>query len=272
MKLRVMSDLHLEFHDGKWMQEFDIPAMDDDKNTVLVLPGDVHSYKHLAAVYERFAPRFKAIVGVFGNHEYWKGSIVNAVSKVQAQIEHLDNVFLLDRSIVEIDDVTFVGATLWANFDNLNQLAMYDASLKMNDYKKIRTGSVAAPYVRKLKPVETAQIHLQDKDFIFKSVSDLKAQGRKVVVVTHHLPSYLCIAEKYQQKYTGRPYRNGAYASELFEDVADSKPDLWIHGHTHESNDVMVADTRVVCNPRGYVNEAPSDLNSNFDPLFMVDV
>lgn len=272
MKLRIMSDLHLEFHDGKWEQEFDIPAMDDDKDTVLVLPGDIHNAKQLAKVYERFAPRFKAIVGVFGNHEYYKRSIVNAIDKVQAQIGHLDNVHLLDQTTVEIDDVVFVGATLWAGFDNLNQLAMYDASLSIRDYKYIRDGSNAVPYARKLRPVVTAQLHLQHRDFMFKAIDEAKAAGKKVVGVSHHLPSELCLPEQYRVRYTGKPYRNGAYASELFEWMADSKPDLWIHGHTHESMDVMVADTRVVCNPRGYVNESPEDLNSNFDFMFSVEV
>ena len=267
-----MSDLHLEFHAGKWSEEFDIPAMDDDKSTVLVLPGDIHNYKKLSEVYERFAPRFKAIVGCFGNHEYWKGSIVHAVRKVQKQIEHLDNVHLLDQATVEIDDVVFVGATLWADFDNLNQLVMYDASLHMNDYKKIRDGSEAAPYMSKLRPVVTAQIHLQHKAFLFKEIDAFKAEGKTVVVVTHHLPSYLCIDPKYRVMYLGHAWRNGAYASEMFEDIANSKPDLWVHGHTHESHDTMVADTRIVCNPRGYVNETPGDLNSRFDLMFSVEV
>jgi len=29
---------------------------------------------------------------------------------------------------------------------------------------------------------------------------------------------------------------------------------LWTHGHTHEEFDYMVGTTRVVCNPRGYIN------------------
>jgi hypothetical protein len=29
---------------------------------------------------------------------------------------------------------------------------------------------------------------------------------------------------------------------------------LWTHGHTHELFDYMIGDTRVVCNPRGYIN------------------
>jgi len=29
---------------------------------------------------------------------------------------------------------------------------------------------------------------------------------------------------------------------------------LWTHGHTHEDFDYMLGSTRVVCNPRGYIN------------------
>ena len=28
---------------------------------------------------------------------------------------------------------------------------------------------------------------------------------------------------------------------------------LWTHGHTHEDFDYMVGETRIVCNPRGYI-------------------
>lgn len=272
MKLRVMSDLHLEFHDGKWMQEFDIPPMDDDKDTVLVIPGDIHNYKQLSKVYERFAPQFKAIVGCFGNHEYWKGSIVNAVSKVQNQITHLDNVHLLDQTVCEIDGVVFVGATLWADFNNCDHLAMYFAGLEIRDYKKIRDGSPTAPHLRRLRPVVTANLHNQHRQFIFQEVAIAKALDKTVVVVTHHLPTEMCLHDKFKQRFTGQVWRNGAYASELFEDIADHKPDLWIHGHTHESVDIMVADTRIVCNPRGYVNESAEDLNEDFDINFWVEV
>jgi hypothetical protein len=29
---------------------------------------------------------------------------------------------------------------------------------------------------------------------------------------------------------------------------------LWTHGHTHEEFDYMVGSTRIICNPRGYIN------------------
>jgi len=28
---------------------------------------------------------------------------------------------------------------------------------------------------------------------------------------------------------------------------------LWTHGHMHNASDYMIGETRVVCNPRGYV-------------------
>ena len=30
---------------------------------------------------------------------------------------------------------------------------------------------------------------------------------------------------------------------------------LWLYGHTHDSGDFMIGDTRVVGNPRGYGHE-----------------
>jgi hypothetical protein len=48
---------------------------------------------------------------------------------------------------------------------------------------------------------------------------------------------------------------NGAYSSSLDEFILDHPQiKLWTHGHTHEDFDYMIGSTRVVCNPRGYVN------------------
>ena len=44
---------------------------------------------------------------------------------------------------------------------------------------------------------------------------------------------------------------------------------IWIHGHTHMSNDFKLHKTRIICNPRGYVGH---ELNPDFDPGFRVKV
>ena len=47
------------------------------------------------------------------------------------------------------------------------------------------------------------------------------------------------------------------------------QPSLWLHGHTHESFDYNIKNTRVVCNPRGYINSP--DLNKSFNKDLIID-
>jgi len=60
-----------------------------------------------------------------------------------------------------------------------------------------------------------------------------------------------------------------AYASRLENLICAHEPALWVHGHLHDSVDYQLCETRVVCNPRGYLGHA---LNPNFNPSFVVDV
>ena len=262
MKLRIMSDLHLEFMNS--LDDFEIPALPEDKETVLILAGDVHYGKRLHLVFDKFKDQFKAIIFVYGNHEFYSGNMPSIPFRVEEDIAGMNNVWPLDAETIEIDGVHFVGATLWTDMANFNQVVMWDAQCRMNDYKKIRTGPPAEPWKYKLRPVHTTSLHIRHKEFMFKTITELKEAGETVVAVSHHLPSYQCIHPGYKGSTL-----NGAYASELFEFVAESKPDLWVHGHVHDNVDLMLADTRVVCNPRGYW---PSDLNPDFDPLFTVEV
>ena len=47
---------------------------------------------------------------------------------------------------------------------------------------------------------------------------------------------------------------NGGFASNLSEFIMD-RPQIkvWQHGHMHNVSDYMMGETRVVCNPRGYI-------------------
>lgn len=52
--------------------------------------------------------------------------------------------------------------------------------------------------------------------------------------------------------------------------------DLWIYGHTHESEDVVIGHTRIVSNAKGYGPWLPGRQrtwdNPKFDPHFVIEI
>lgn len=275
MKIRILSDLHLEFG---WLN---LPVMEDESNQILVLAGDVglaaKSWSYIPFI-EEVSERFQDVIYIMGNHEFYGTSIIRGLDKIKERIlfeTSASNVHVVENEIVTIGDVSFVCATLWASYNNLDALCMYNAELWMSDHRKIRIGTKGAPYTKKFKAKDAIDIFMRSKRFIFPAVTAERERGQKVVVVTHHAPSVLSIADQYK---TG-PYAslNGAYASSLEEDIFEAKPDLMIHGHTHVSFDYMLEDevsenggkTRIICNPRGYKNV---EENPEFNPTLVVEV
>lgn len=261
MKILILSDLHIEWGD------FFIPDMENEKETIVVLAGDIglvkkpYTYRDFIA---NTCDRFKKVIWIMGNHEFYGTNFPTALVKVwYATLEH-ENLEVVEKETIVVNDVAFVCATLWTSMDNNNVMTMNDAKLWMNDYKYIRTGPKCEPWRQKLAPLDTITDHRRAVEYIFPEIIKQKEDGKKVVVVTHHLPSFQSIPKQHHGDDL-----NGAYASELFEDIADTKPDVWIHGHTHGSSDYMLADTRVICNPRGYEGEA---LNPDFNHSFIIEV
>lgn len=268
LSVRIVSDLHCEF-DGTYR----LPIMGDEKEQILVISGDLglgsKSYTYLPFI-EDAADRFREVIYICGNHEFYKGKFPYDHNKIHSELIPYENVSLLEKETVIFDGVAFIGATLWTDMNNHDPNCMMQAEMCMNDYRIIRTGSAAEPWKRKLRPRDTIEDHIRARQYIFEEIKKQKAKGNKVVVASHHAPSYLSVADKFK----GDPV-NGAYASELFEhimDLGDDQPDMWVHGHTHVSFDYMIGETRVVCNPRGYSTMDSRDLNPNFDPCLTFGV
>lgn len=262
MKIRFMSDLHLEF-DGP----FTVPVHEDDSSTILVLAGDigVAGKKNTYANFiELMSSRFRKVIYIPGNHEYYRTSIIRGLDKIKDNVNHLSNVHAINNETVIVDDVAFICSTMWASMDNGNPLVLFDVREKMNDFKMIRTGPVGVPYQRKLRPIDVMGMFQAAKEFIFNEINRLK-DTHKLVVVTHHGPSFESVPDKFKGD-----IRNGAYVSELGYDIADANaPDIWIHGHVHDNTDYTIGKTRVLVNPRGYY---PKYLNPDFDPHSHVEV
>ncbi len=251
MRIRILSDLHLEFSD--WMP----PVCEAD---VVVLAGDVG----VGVRGIRWARRcFGAVPLVYvpGNHEFYGGVIQDVRAELRATARR-EGVHLLDRRSILIGGTRFLGATLWTDFalygSSPSRLAeaMADAEDGMNDFHVIGCREAG-----RLRPERTREIHLRQLKWLRTMLT--KPFEGSTVVVTHHLPHRRSVHAKYEGSRL-----NPCFASDLSHLVRPPVA-LWIHGHTHVTCDYVVNGTRVVCNPRGYL---PFEPNPDFDPSLTVDV
>jgi hypothetical protein len=175
-----------------------------------------------------------------------------------------ENIHFLERDTKVIDDVVFVGGTLWTDMNKFDPLTLHAVRDMMMDYRAINNDQAG---YRKLKPADTCERHKLTLDYIKHVVDENK--DKKCVVVGHHSPSFQSVADEYKSEYL----MNGAYHSSL-EEVMLDRPQikLWTHGHTHHPFDYVIGETRVVCNPRGYHQEYGFSEDTGWDPEKVVEV
>ncbi|QIT55014.1 hypothetical protein HC341_07165 [Aquisalimonas sp. 2447] len=262
-----MSDLHLEIA-GRGESRKNVPFLldvtDADQERVLVLAGDTDVDRQAACFAARQAPHFRAVIQVLGNHEYYKdGSTTRLPTKLRAYLAGLEasNVHILDNDAQDLDRVRFIGATLWTDFNAGAPETMRVAGESMNDFKRIRCGTEAAPYGRPFRPHTAYRLHQISRAFIEQAVLQAHADGQVPVVVTHHAP--------YLPEGLDGPPLSFAYGSDLSDLIRRTRPALWIHGHTHACVDTTIAGCRVVANARGYAGIEPV---AGFDPERVVDL
>ena len=256
MKIRVLSDLHLEF--ANWRP----PQADED---VVVLAGDVAEGRSGIAWARKYF-RDRPIVYVPGNHEYYGRDFDELRKGLRASaLSH--GVHLPDGDEVIVEGVRFLGATLWTDFELYGsdprrvEAAMRCCQEGITDFTVIRRWGSS------LRPHDTREIHQSQRDWLRRALIGSSALGEgftgPTVVVTHHAPCARSIAPQF----AGDP-QNPAFSSDL-TDLMGPAVRLWVHGHMHNSSDYVEHGTRVVCNPRGYV---PHGLNPDFDPMLIVEV
>ena len=263
-QFRLLSDLHLEF--GR----FTFPRLTTDKETTLLLAGDIELTRKkgvMRALMQLLSNQFKHVVYVYGNHEYYDTNFGSADRLATKLSLEFDNVSILNNDVMYVDDVAVIGATLWTDFDKENPIIMNQINDRYNgltDYQVIRKGQSAAPNVdasyEKITPSFILYKHYESREFIFNQIAKEKKLGRKVIVVSHHGPTWQSVSSNYICD-----NMNGGYVSDLSEEILNHNPEVWVHGHVHNSFDYLVGDTRVLCNPRGYY---PSNLNKEFDGAF----
>lgn len=240
LKLHILSDIHLEF--GK----FHLPKTDAD---VLILAGDIGVGKSARNFIDECRKEVRTLY-IPGNHEYYGGGPMEDVEKYWHDVMGDD---FLQRKCTTINGFKIGGATLWTNMNQENPVTLLKAQWGMSDFNRGSTWqgepwSAEASVERHCRLLEFLRIECPD------------------IVMTHHAPSFDSIdSSRYND-----PTLDGAYASALEQIFSDAwSPKLWVHGHIHKSNDYIIGTTRVVSNPRGYMNYAE---NPTFNPGLVVEV
>lgn len=245
MKVRIYSDLHLEF--GRRQDDFTQRAGED----LVILAGDidvgtdgvywaVHTFPEVPVVY------------VLGNHEYYDQHWETLVGQCKAAAEGT-NVHVLERDAVDVAGVRVLGCTLWTDYKLFGESRFREAVDwawdSLNDFRVIR-GDKMAPFT----PNVAAAACAESAEWLNKQI-DLS--DRPTIVVTHHSPTARTIDPFYAGK-----IGNSSFHSNL-EHLIRPPVRMWIHGHTHFNADVQINRVRVVTNQWGYPNEAMSPFRGN---------
>lgn len=259
MKIRIYSDLHLEFGG------FRPPVPENPEDTVLVLAGDIGVKGSAMSFIERESKNYKAIIYVLGNHEYYNGVVPDVLELWRNKTGIIPNLHFLENDSVTIDGIKFCGCTLWTDMNKQDPVVIFKINRVMNDYHVIRS-SKASGYGRAHRRKDVF-LHPDDTiDMFHKSLAFLESEiTEKTVVVTHHAPLLKCIdTSRY-----GVNDINFAYFTDLSNLILDKKPLMWVSGHTHHSVDFKLGDTRIVSNAKGYTGH---DINPLFDPMKEIEI
>jgi len=268
LRIQVASDLHLEFHADRATDDVDDFLLDrlvaPTRATVLALVGDIGAPDKpaYARLLSRAASRYRHVVIVPGNHEYYDASgreerrcVADTAVLLRTLCAAHDNVHLLDDDAVVLEGVRFVGSTLWSH---IREPFRRECTSEMNDYRLIHTQSDGT----RLTVDDTNAWHAAAVAFIEQETSRAAAEGLPMVVLTHHAPSLRSIDKKHACSRV-----NCAFATNV-ERLMRPPIVLWCHGHTHTAFDYVVPfpsshdgrdqdqkGVRVVNNPSGYPGE-----------------
>jgi len=283
MKIKLVSDLHLEFSD--------IMIPNDADYDLLILSGDImvaqdlHDHQdenvRTAAMLEMLGSRqlkaqrfrdflkrcsfqFPHVIYVAGNHEFYHGKFFASIDHLREECAKYPNIYFLENDVKVINDIVFMGATLWTDCNKHDPFTLDALADMMNDFRIIRNDQSG---YRSLKPADIADRHRKTLQY-FKTVMDGYPQEQKFVVVGHHTPSHMSCHPQYAHDYI----MNGGYHSDLSDFILDHPQiKLWTHGHTHHPFDYVIGSTRVVCNPRGYENDGYNE-DTGWNPNIILEV
>lgn len=251
MKIWPVSDIHLEF--GSWK----LPEFTDQYPDICILAGDIHPGQTGLEFAEHIADKYSIpVVYICGNHEYYgmfKHRSLLELNEILREKSETTNVHFLNNGIADFRekfDTVVIGCTLWTDFDlyQSREQSMRIAQHGMNDYRLIEHSAESSA---RITPEIILDEHKNSIQFLHQALG--QHSNSKCVVVTHHAPTIKSLPDGFTEIRDAEVHP--CYASDLTGLINryTKQLKLWHHGHIHYSSDYMIADTRVVANPRGYI-------------------
>lgn len=257
-QIQYISDTHLEHHDRR-NEGYLVPSMFVKPSApYLALCGDIGNPDLLA--YEAFlrwcSMSYKLVFLVAGNHEFYNyrspqpSDIPTRTQRLKEICARYKNIVYLDCTSHSLEqyNLRILGCTLWSDTSEGDEAKIITY---MNDARNIH-----AEGTEPLVPHRMTALHKQHKEWLSKEIQAAKKAGESVLVLTHYLPSFQLIHEKYQ----GHPL-NLCFASNC-EDLLVDPVKAWICGHSHTGVKKEINGVLCVMNPYGYPGEKVETRNS----------
>lgn len=250
MKVRIYSDLHLEFLKNE-------PYPDLAPADLVVLAGDIHTGSQGVEWARRAFPD-QPVIYVMGNHEYYDGSLEWNLTAAKMEAEN-SNVHLLEQEALELPGLTVLGCTLWTDFlfngPEDENFCKSVAKRFMNDYRTIQYRG---------KPLHPDDIQKISRTSYMWLDRQIRESTQPLIVVTHHGPSGLMLnPDEAVDEFTP------CYVSH-YETLIRPPVKLWITGHTHHCNDITHNGVRLITHQKGYPMRPVPEFD--WDAIFDVEI
>ena len=243
-RFQLISDIHLEFGLIKRVKRC---------ADTLFMVGDI-GFPERSQFREYMAHCSKTFDQVFyvpGNHEYyqdWKtrlGQRKKSIEELNILMRQIcydvgPNVVYLNNDTYDLDEhLRIIGTTLWSNIEPSASPISDSVQIYKNQTELVTHNDIR-------------EYHQEAVEFLRHEITQTELDGKRAVVLTHHLPSYSMVLDMYKtDKY--KLYNSHFYSN--LDHLIRYPVAAWCSGHSHGFNHQTINGVECYVNAHGYPME-----------------